>query len=127
MPLVPRPTGPEVAGLVRRRLELEDGAAELLTMHAETAAQVIADLARDFTRGRGWDLTGEWCTPAIRGVVLLGAARLASETGQADYVSDGAVDDSDLAERSVRGGGWKGWTLAELAILNTYRRTLGTA
>jgi len=127
VPLRPRPTGPEVASLVRRRLDLEDGAVELLAAHAETAAEVIADLAFDYCRGRGWSADGTECTPAIRGVILLAAARLAHDGTQATYRSEGAIEGTDLAEYSVRGGTWVGWTLAERMTLDAYRRRLGVA
>lgn len=79
------------------------------------AVELVFALAYDYTRGRGF--TAGVPAPTLRSVIVTGAARLAGNPLQTPVqVSAGAV-----SERY--GAGFVGWSLAELAVLNRYRRT----
>ena len=79
------------------------------------AVEVVYALAYDYTRGRGFP--NGVPTPTLRSVIVTGAARLAGNPDQSPtQFTVGAV-----TER--RGAGFIGWSLAELAVLNRYRRT----
>jgi len=85
---------------------------DLDTASAVLALKVAADLAHAYTRGAGFDpITG---VPGddLGGVILLVAARLFANPEQLGY---------DVGGVGYRGG-FVGWSLAELAVLNTYRR-----
>lgn len=73
-------------------------------------AEVIALFARRYCRSNGFYAEG--IEHDIRAVILTAAARLAANPEQL-YVSVGSV---------ATGAGFKGWTLAEQAVLNEYRK-----
>jgi len=81
---------------------------------ADTHAASVALTARAYTRRRGFSEDGTEAEDDICAVILSAAARSLNNPSQ---------------DRSVEAGGFRsqpgyfaGWTLAELAILNAYRR-----
>ena len=102
--VVGAPSGFEVANLM--------GAAEEsdVVERCEVVAEVITLFARRYCRSNGFYAEG--IEPDIRSVILTASARLAANPEQL-YVSVGSV---------ATGAGFKGWTLAELAVLNEYRK-----
>lgn len=78
------------------------------------AISIVTLLAKAYVRGgEDWDIDDY---PEIEAVIVAAAARLATNPG---------VVDQDLVagpfSRSLRGG-FTGWTVAELAVLNRHRR-----
>lgn len=97
-------TGEDVASF------LGQGDDPSLVALASQHAAIIAALARAYTRGRGFDEAGN-PNDEISAVITTAAARMVANPEQLDSVV-GAV--------GVRGG-FKGWNLAELFVLNRYR------
>lgn len=80
--------------------------------HALTGAEALVE---GYTRGRHVNLSGGY-RPGIRAVILQVAARILANPGQVNVrVQAGAVVVS-------KGPGFSGFTLAEQAVLNRYRR-----
>lgn len=76
---------------------------------------VVLAIARAYTRGRGFHPTdGEWLEEDIAAVVLPAAARLLLNPASARRIEVGSF--------STVPGVFEGWTLAELAVLQRYRR-----
>lgn len=88
---------------------------ELSTAAVPAAVSQITVMARAYTRGRGFDdgLPNE----DIEAVIATGAARLAANGSGTQFRKK--VDDVEIEYRSS----FQGWTLAELAVLNRYRKT----
>ena len=86
-----------------------------LTASAQQAIPIITTMVKGCTRGNGFDQWGD-PTEELEAVIVTAAARLVTNPGQIAH---------DLAAgpftQSLRGG-FTGWTLAELAILNRYRK-----
>lgn len=82
---------------------------------ADTAVPVVTAFAKAYTRGRGFDAQGE-PNDEIAAAITTAAARLASNGAQMS-ASQG-VDGRSTEVRSW----FTGWTLAELAVLNRYRK-----
>jgi len=101
-------TGQQVAAFL--------GRPEDANLAAVAAAHLphLTNLARAYTRGNGFDVTGE-PNAEIESVVMLGAARLAVNPAQ--------LTSEDADGYSARGG-FSGWTLAERLVLDNYRRKL---
>lgn len=82
---------------------------------AAAAADTATALIEGYTRGNHIDPEGE-PRPGIHAVALTIASRLAANPGQVNYrVQAGAFN------KSV-GNGFNGFTLAETAVLNRYRK-----
>ncbi|WP_217490546.1 hypothetical protein [Dermacoccus sp. Ellin185] len=64
------------------------------------------------TRGVGFDIDGP--NDALRGVIVSASARLLDNNGLESTVT---IDDA-----TIRKAAFTGWTLPELAVLNSYRR-----
>lgn len=89
-------------------LGLGDNNSEALAQAGDHAAIVTA-LARSYTRGRGF--VGADPAEDIAAVIVTASARLMANPEQLA---------SDVGNVSMRGG-WSGWNLAELIVLNRYR------
>ncbi len=84
------------------------------TATATLALKVAADIAHTYTRGAGFDpITGD---PGddLAAVILTSAGRT--------YVNPAHTVQETIDDYTVRHAGFTGWTLPELAVLNTYRR-----
>ncbi len=73
-------------------------------------------MVRAYTRGNGFDVYGE-PDYDLEAVIVTATARLVTNPGQI------AQDQTAGPYTQSLRGGFTGWTLAELAILNRYRRT----
>ena len=101
------PTGDEIA------LFLGQGGDNALVALAGQHAEIITAMAFAYTRGRGFDPD---VADDIAAVITTATARLIANPKQL------AVDDTmGPYSHSIRGG-FTGWTLAELFVLNRYRR-----
>ncbi|GJF17765.1 hypothetical protein NGTWS0302_16860 [Mycolicibacterium cyprinidarum] len=88
----------------------EDAATEAT---AEQAIPVVTTMVRAYVRGGdGWETNDE-----LDAVIVTAAARMVANPG-------GLAVDEQIGPftRSVRGA-FQGWTLAELFVLNRYRKT----
>lgn len=103
-PTQPLPTGEDVAAY----LSLGDDPTAVA--QAEVHAGVVAALAAGYTRDVGFD--HDLTTPDLAAVITTAAARMLSNPEQVD---------STVGSVNVRGG-FQGWSLAELIVLNRYRR-----
>lgn len=85
------------------------------TPPVQQAVTIVTAMARSYTRGRGFNAHDE---PAadIAAVITTAAARLAANGKGLLYRH--RVDDVETEYRSS----FQGWNLAELAVLNRYRR-----
>ena len=84
-------------------------------VHAvEQVVPIITTMAKAYTRGRGFD--GNDPNDEIAAVITIAAARLAANAQQGLWRK--RVDDVEYEWRSLFGG----WTLAELSVLNRYRK-----
>lgn len=81
----------------------------------DQAIAVLTTVAKAYTRGNGFD--GNAPNDDIRAAITLAAARLAANGRQS--LDRKKVDD---VEREFRSS-FQGWSLAELAVLNRYRKT----
>ena len=98
-------TGAQVAEFLNK----EDPATE---GHADKVVPVVATMVKSYVRGGiGWTPNAE-----LESVIITAAARLMTTPGQVP-VDLGAGDFS----QSLRGS-FTGWSTAELAVLNRYRR-----
>lgn len=79
----------------------------------EAALAVITALARSFTRGGGW--TDDEPADDINAVILSATCRLLTNVGQLP------ISESMGAFSVNINGGFTGWSLVELAVLNRYR------
>lgn len=70
---------------------------------------VVTELARSYTRGNGF--AGDEPNTDVAAAITTAAARLLTNPSQVPY---------DVGSVSYRGG-FNGWTLTELAVLNRYR------
>lgn len=89
---------------------------DLSTAAVPAAISQITVMARAYTRGRGFEYN-EWPNEEIEAVITTAAARLAANGSGTQFRKK--VDDVEIEYRSS----FQGWTLAELAVLNRYRKT----
>jgi hypothetical protein len=75
---------------------------------------IVTTMAKAYTRSRGFD--GNTPNDEIAAVITTASARLAANSQQGLWRK--RVDDVEYEWRSSFGG----WTLAELAVLNRYRK-----
>lgn len=89
-------------------------------MLADSAVPLVTAFARAYTRGRGFDADG---TPneEIAAVITTASARLGSNTGQTSTSRTENHGDAGSMTHDVRSW-FTGWTLAELLVLNRYRK-----
>ncbi len=88
--------------------------AALLTDDSATrVVELVTVLARSYTRGNGF--TGGEPNAEIAAVITLAAARLAANASQlpSTFTRENLTIDTR--------GGFAGWSVAELAVLNRYR------
>ena len=97
-------TGQQVADF------LGQGDDPTLVALAEQHATIITALARSYTRDQGF--TGTEPADDIAAVITTATARLVANPEQIP---------TDIGSVSLRGG-FTGWTLAELFVLNRYRK-----
>ena len=83
---------------------------------AEMTVQIITAMAKVYTRGRGFDVTGE-PSEEIAAVITTASARFIGNTKQTSMAMAAGPFTHDV--RSY----FQGWTLAELFVLNRYRKT----
>ncbi|MFT4395790.1 hypothetical protein ACLTEW_12735 [Gordonia lacunae] len=87
------------------------GDTELVTI-AQQAQQVVTAQVRAYTRDRGF--SGDQPAPDLDTVILTSTARLVANP---ENLRSEKIGDYEVQRQVV-----EGWTLAELAILNRYRR-----
>lgn len=97
-------TGQDVADF------LGQGTDTTLVALAQEHATIITAMARAYTRDRGF--TGTEPADDIAAVITTATARLVANPEQIP---------TDIGSVSLRGG-FTGWTLAELFVLNRYRK-----
>lgn len=83
------------------------------TTDPATVVPIITTIAKAYTRGRGFD--GNVPNEEISAVITTAAARLAANGPQL------AVDRTIGPFTESLRGGFTGWTIAELYVLNRYR------
>jgi hypothetical protein len=86
-----------------------------LEVSVEQAIPVVTTMVKAYTRGNGFDQYGD-LSEELDAVIVTAAARLVTNPGQL------AVDQAAGPFTQSLRGGFTGWTLAELAVLNRYRR-----
>lgn len=84
---------------------------------AEEHAAVVTAMARAYTRGRGFDSVTGAPNADVYAVIVVATARLVTNPAQA--VSE------QTPMWSRRPAVFAGWTLAELFVLNSYRKRSG--
>ena len=99
-------TGQTVADYLARGTETE------FVKQADLLVKEIELLARAYTWRRGWDPATGHPSEEIGAVIVLATARLLANPEQIAY-SVGSISQN---------GGFKGWSLAELSVLNRYRQ-----
>lgn len=93
-----------------------DAVSELLDPNStpvSTVVRLLTALARSHTRGNGFD--GDEPNAEIAAVITLAAARLAANGSQLNHTTTLGPIATDLR------GGFVGWSVAELTVLNRYR------
>lgn len=83
------------------------------TTQLDTVLNTAFHMVRAYTRGRGFGEFGQ-CDESIAAVIVSCAARL--------YVNPTLERQTTVGPFSTSPGIFNGWSLAELAILNNYRR-----
>lgn len=79
----------------------------------ETHLRLVTAMTKQYTRGRGFDAANNPEEP-LEAVIISATARLLQNPTHAELQTSGPF--------TVRPGTFSGWTLAELAVLHTYRR-----
>ena len=80
----------------------------------EASLDAVRSMVRRYTRGRGFDASGVLMDEDLAVVVVSSAARLAVNPALNKQMTSGPF--------AVTPGIFSGWTLAELVILNSYRK-----
>lgn len=104
MTTVSLPTGQQVADF------LGAGTSTALVAQANVHVPMIAALARSYTRGNGFDVGGG-VSDDIAAVIVTASARMIANPEQIER---------QVGTVAIRGG-FKGWSLVELAVLNAHR------
>jgi hypothetical protein len=81
-----------------------------------TATSIITVMAKAYTRGSGFDDVDGHPNDELNAVIITASARLAANGSQLQGMFMAGVYQKDL--RSA----FQGWTLAELSVLNRYRK-----
>ena len=84
------------------------------TATAVLALKVATDVVFTYTRGQGFNAVTGAPGADLAAVVLLAAGRI--------YTNPAATEMTSIDDYTVRYAAFNGWTLPELAVLNTYRR-----
>ncbi len=84
------------------------------TATAVLALKVATDVVFTYTRGQGFNAVTGAPGDDLAAVVLLVAGRI--------YTNPAATEMTQIDDYTVRYAAFNGWTLPELAVLNTYRR-----
>ncbi len=84
------------------------------TATAVLALKVATDVVRSYTRGEGFNVVTGAPGDDLAAVVLMAAGRI--------YTNPAATEMTSIDDYTVRYAAFNGWTLPELAVLNTYRR-----
>ena len=84
------------------------------TASAVLALKVATDVVRTYTRGEGFNAVTGAPGDDLAAVILLVAGRI--------YTNPAATEMTSIDDYTVRYAAFNGWTLPELAVLNTYRR-----
>ncbi len=84
------------------------------TATAVLALKVATDVVFTYTRGQGFNAVTGQPGDDLAAVVLLAAGRI--------YTNPAATEMTTVDDYTVRYAAFNGWTLPELAVLNTYRR-----
>lgn len=103
MTIVSLPTGQQVADF------LGAGASTALVAQANVHVPMITALARSYTRGNGFEGVG--VSDDIAAVIVTASARMIANPEQIER---------QVGTVAIRGG-FKGWSLVELAVLNAHR------
>lgn len=114
------PEVPTLAGAVLQLLARQRcGEPEIAIEAIEAAVEQVTALARAYTRGNGFAVSfdGGSPNPDISAVIVTAAARLAANPYQFPVELPSGAH-SHISYR----GAFTGWTTAELAALNRYRR-----
>ena len=80
----------------------------------EAVISIITAMAKSYTRGAGFNTAGE-PNEDVRAAILTASARLLRDPSQ--IVSGEGMGPFSVSYR----GGFEGWSVAELAVLNRYR------
>ena len=111
----PEEGGTDLSGLTATKLRNFMASEPLTDEQAEMALQTALAMVEGYTRGNHKDTSGN-LRNGLESVVLTVSARIAANPGQIV-----ARDSAGEFSRS-RGAGFTGFTLAELAVLNRYRK-----
>ena len=84
------------------------------TATAVLALKVATDVVFTYTRGQGFNAVTGAPGDDLAAVVLTTAGRV--------YANPTHAQQETIDDYSVRFAGFNGWSLSELAVLNTYRR-----
>lgn len=79
----------------------------------EAQLRTVTAMTKAYTRGRGFSAAGE-PEEALEAVIVSATARLVDNPTGATLQTSGPF--------TIRPGTFSGWTLAELAVLHTYRK-----
>ena len=120
-PAVPTPV---VARMIDPRI-FDPAHSRRAAMQADVSIPLLTQMARGYTRDRGFDADGR-PNSEISAIITTAAARLgvnlSQATGTQTWRGGGGEGGTGETVRDVRSA-WNGWNLAELAVLNRYRRT----
>ncbi|RBP64139.1 hypothetical protein DFO66_10711 [Brevibacterium sanguinis] len=103
-----KPTGAEIATLMNRADD-----AEAVTL-ASAYVDVIWEMAKEYTRGEGFSIDGLQAKPSVVSAVKLAVIRVAANPTQVKRFQVGEYSETPTV--------FEGFTLAELAVLNAYRK-----
>ena len=84
------------------------------TATAVLCLKVAADVVFSYTRGQGFNAVTGAPGDDLAAVVLTSTGRM--------YTNPAHTQQETIDDYTVRYAGFTGWTLPELAVLNTYRR-----
>lgn len=103
----PQPTGESVSELLGK------GGDTGMSALAQVYVPMIWAMAQDYTRGNGFNEDGTEAETALVSVVKIACVRLVANPTQ--------VKRYQVGEYSETPSLFQGWTVGELAVLNTYR------
>lgn len=105
---VPAPTGQDVADFLGR------GDDTTLVALAGEHVGIVTAMARAYTRDKGFDTTSGQPADDVAAAITTATARLTANPE--------SVREEHIADYSATRTVWAGWNLAELFILNRYRK-----
>lgn len=95
--------------------DLADDLLDPDNFHAGTVVPLVTQMAKAYTRDHGFDEDGV-PNEDIKAVIVVASARLSANGSQVSHAM--SVGEFSLDIRN----GFNGWTLAELSVLNRYRK-----